>query len=95
MLNQNYATFLEERQVRGRPHPFTDTEVILLRDVAISHLLLSILGVISLGMTVLAWSQLARKMQPPTLGHHVVVPDVNKMTFLDHWLAWTGPAGGE
>jgi len=63
-MPSNYHTFLREiadtppnRVFRGE---FTEEEGRLLRDVAMSHLLLSILGVISLGMTVLAWSQLAR-----------------------------------
>mmetsp|Transcript_32626 Transcript_32626/g.45556 ORF Transcript_32626/g.45556 Transcript_32626/m.45556 type:complete len:158 (-) Transcript_32626:111-584(-) len=78
-MPSNYHTFLREiadtppnRVFRGE---FTEEEGRLLRDVAMSHLLLSILGVISLGMTVLAWSQLARKFQPPQLRHHVIIPE--------------------
>eukprot|EP00471_Norrisiella_sphaerica_P005347 CAMPEP_0184481524 /NCGR_PEP_ID=MMETSP0113_2-20130426/3075_1 /TAXON_ID=91329 /ORGANISM="Norrisiella sphaerica, Strain BC52" /LENGTH=155 /DNA_ID=CAMNT_0026860695 /DNA_START=69 /DNA_END=536 /DNA_ORIENTATION=- len=79
MPSTNYHTFLQE--LADDPEPgvvydgdFTEEEGRLLRDVAVSHLLLSILGIVSLGMTVLAWSELARKLQPHQLGHHLIIP---------------------
>mmetsp|Transcript_18543 Transcript_18543/g.45503 ORF Transcript_18543/g.45503 Transcript_18543/m.45503 type:complete len:163 (+) Transcript_18543:224-712(+) len=80
MMYTNYATFLDptygddtKERAPDPPPGFTEQEGRFLRDVAMSHLLLSILGVICLAMAVLAWSQMARKMSPK-LRHHIILP---------------------